>query len=129
MAKIKAEGFGPEAHGFDPTAHTKMVTYILSVKADANRASCRLHRIVRNSLDHSPIQRDPQVGSARGTPTGDALREWLARLTRNSIRARSLDTAQLQREGIRAGSSWPRGPLLVARDKGFGLILRTSGKG
>ena len=26
MAKIKAEGFGPEAHDEDPTAHTKMVT-------------------------------------------------------------------------------------------------------
>ena len=26
MAKIKAEGFGPEAHDDDPTAHTKMVT-------------------------------------------------------------------------------------------------------
>ena len=26
MAKVKAEGFGPEAHDDDPTAHTKMVT-------------------------------------------------------------------------------------------------------
>jgi hypothetical protein len=26
MAKIKAEGFGPEAHDEDPTANTKMVT-------------------------------------------------------------------------------------------------------
>ncbi len=26
MAKIKAEGFGPEAHDDDPTANTKMVT-------------------------------------------------------------------------------------------------------
>ena len=26
MAKIKAEGFGPEAHGEDPTTNTKMVT-------------------------------------------------------------------------------------------------------
>jgi hypothetical protein len=26
MAKIKAEGFGPEAHDEDPTAHTKMIT-------------------------------------------------------------------------------------------------------
>ena len=26
MAKIKAEGFGPEAHEDDPTANTKMVT-------------------------------------------------------------------------------------------------------
>ena len=26
MAKIKAEGFGPEAHNDDPTANTKMVT-------------------------------------------------------------------------------------------------------
>ena len=25
MAKIKAEGFGPEAHDDDPTANTKMV--------------------------------------------------------------------------------------------------------
>ena len=28
MAKIKAEGFGPEAHDDDPTANTKMVTMI-----------------------------------------------------------------------------------------------------
>ena len=26
MAKIKAEGFGPEAHDDDPTANTKMIT-------------------------------------------------------------------------------------------------------
>ncbi len=26
MAKIKAEGFGPEAHDDEPTANTKMVT-------------------------------------------------------------------------------------------------------
>ena len=26
MAKIKAKGFGPEAHNDDPTANTKMVT-------------------------------------------------------------------------------------------------------
>ena len=26
MAKIKTEGFGPEAHDDDPTANTKMVT-------------------------------------------------------------------------------------------------------
>ena len=26
MAKVKAEGFGPEAHDDDPTANTKMVT-------------------------------------------------------------------------------------------------------
>ena len=26
MAKVKAEGFGPEAHDDDPTAQTKMVT-------------------------------------------------------------------------------------------------------
>jgi len=26
MGKIKAEGFGPEAHDDDPTANTKMVT-------------------------------------------------------------------------------------------------------
>ena len=26
MAKVKAEGFGPEAHDSDPTADTKMIT-------------------------------------------------------------------------------------------------------
>ena len=54
MAKIKAEGFGPEAHDDDPTANTKMVTIQGSLNGTALAVllgSSGIHPVQASSAD------------------------------------------------------------------------------